>query len=393
MARQKGKIKNRSFLYRFSLWLHLWLGLISGVVIVVVSLTGAALVYEEELRLLLQGYQSVALQDEQFSPPSQIAESVKQQYKLDGVSSVIYRGATRSAIVPYYGDRENQVVHFVNPYSGEVLKQQRLDTDFFRQMVIGHYQLWLPRNIGKPIVAYGTLIFVIALITGMILWWPKKWKKREVKNALTIKWKAKFKRVNYDLHNVLGFYSLLVALILALTGMVYGMQWFKDASYYVASAGKSQPEFKRFVSDTTVESNYWQADEDRLLTQAINDGVDLQTHQFAIYYPRNKSAVWGTETNPTTKSRWKSIKASYEQGSLKKLNVDLPFSEINGGDQLMRINYDLHVGAIGGQWTKILAFLVCLISASLPITGFIVWWKKSKNKRWRALRFPLFSDR
>ncbi|MBN3661790.1 MAG: PepSY domain-containing protein, partial [Ornithobacterium rhinotracheale] len=43
-------------------------------------------------------------------------------------------------------------------------------------------------------------------------------------------------------------------------------------------------------------------------------------------------------------------------------------------------NYDIHVGAILGIWTKILAFIISLICASLPITGFLVWWGR-KNKK------------
>lgn len=50
----------------------------------------------------------------------------------------------------------------------------------------------------------------------------------------------------------------------------------------------------------------------------------------------------------------------------------------------MQLNYDLHVGSIGGIWTKIIAFLVCIILASLPVTGFIIWWgKKKKGKKSR----------
>ena len=48
------------------------------------------------------------------------------------------------------------------------------------------------------------------------------------------------------------------------------------------------------------------------------------------------------------------------------------------------MNYDLHVGQIGGLTTKIIAFLASLICASLPITGFIIWLgkrKKSKSKK------------
>lgn len=62
-------------------------------------------------------------------------------------------------------------------------------------------------KIGQPIVAYAILKFVIMLITGLILWWPKRWNKTNIKKSITIKRKASFKRVNYDLHNVFGFYS------------------------------------------------------------------------------------------------------------------------------------------------------------------------------------------
>jgi len=57
----------------------------------------------------------------------------------------------------------------------------------------------------------------------------------------------------------------------------------------------------------------------------------------------------------------------------------------NGGDKMMRLNYDLHVGSIGGITTKIIALLVCIISASLPITGFIIWLGKKKKPKGKSL--------
>ena len=47
------------------------------------------------------------------------------------------------------------------------------------------------------------------------------------------------------------------------------------------------------------------------------------------------------------------------------------------------MNYDIHVGAVLGLPGKILAFFASLIAASLPVTGFVIWWgrrKKSKAK-------------
>jgi uncharacterized iron-regulated membrane protein len=48
------------------------------------------------------------------------------------------------------------------------------------------------------------------------------------------------------------------------------------------------------------------------------------------------------------------------------------------------MNYDIHVGAIGGITGKVIAFLASLMAASMPVTGFMIWWgrrKKTKEKR------------
>jgi uncharacterized iron-regulated membrane protein len=51
------------------------------------------------------------------------------------------------------------------------------------------------------------------------------------------------------------------------------------------------------------------------------------------------------------------------------------------GQQLLEMNYDIHVGAIGGLPGKIIAFIISLICASLPVTGFYIWWEKRKKNK------------
>ncbi|MDT0677671.1 PepSY-associated TM helix domain-containing protein [Autumnicola musiva] len=384
------KKKGRSYFYRLSAWLHLWLGLISGIVVVIVSLTAAILTFEKEIKLLIEPFQTVQYnEDDQFLPPSVLGDAVMEKYNFPSVYGVYYRGEGRSALVPYYADRSNYQEIYINPYTAEVLHNRKLNDDFWRSMIIGHYQLWLPRNIGKPIVAYGTLIFVIALITGLVLWWPKRWNKKTRDASFKVRWTAKFKRLNYDLHNVFGFYSLLIALVLGLTGMVYGMQWFSDAAYWTASGGETKDQ-QRLTSDTTAVAQGNLKDEDILFQNLLETGLNPDTNLINVQYPYGETGVWNIGVNPSHQTRWQAINTYYEQNSLKQLKKDQVFSEINGGDQLMRLNYDLHVGAIGGIWTKIIAFLVCIISTSLPITGFIVWWKKNSKKRIEGLKFPAY---
>lgn len=375
---RKKKKHPRSLFYRISAWLHLWLGLISGIVIVIVAVTGAILTFEQELRVLTQPYQKVRVASTPVLPPSVLSSAVIRKYNFPSVYGVFYQGEGRSAIVPYYGDRKKYQVVYVDPYTARILHYQVLNDDFYRIMIEGHYQLWLPRSIGKPIVAYATLIFVITLISGMVLWWPKKWTKTAVKASFFIKFKARFKRLNYDLHNVLGFYALLVGLVLGLTGMVYGMKWFADSTYYIASAGQHRLN-DRPVSDSTLTVVHQQPEEDLLYKNLLNKGTDIKKQWISISYPFGKAGTWGVGVNPKPGTRYLEHYAYYEQHSLKRLKGPLYFSQAGGAEQLMRLNYDLHVGAIGGIWTKIIAFLVCVISASLPVTGFIIWIKK-KNK-------------
>lgn len=363
--------KNRSLFYRISAWLHLWLGLVTGIVVIIVSITGAALVFEQELRVLLQPYQTVESKGKSFLLPSVLKQTVMKRYHLPAVSAVVYQGKNRSAVVPYYGDRSKFQLIYVNPYTAEILHYQLLSDDFFRIMLEGHYNLWLPRKYGKPIVAYSTLIFVITLITGIVLWWPKNLNKTNVQKSFKIKWNGKLKRVNYDLHNVVGFYSLLFAMILGLTGMVYGMKWFSDSVYWTASGGKSSA-FNRMSSDTTLIRTSSVEDEDVLFMQLVNKKVDMDNQFLTIGYPFGKAGAWNISLNPRPDSRMRDRSESFEQVSLKKL--DKPAE--NGGDKMLGINYDLHVGSIAGFPTKIIAFLVCIICASLPITGFIIWWPK-----------------
>ena len=77
----------------------------------------------------------------------------------------------------------------------------------------------------------------------------------------------------------------------------------------------------------------------------------------------------------------------YDQYTGKSLKTvgswDSKFKDAKLADKIARMNYDIHVGAVLGLPGKILAFFASLIAASLPVTGFVIWWgrrKKSKAK-------------
>src|SRR5690606_37931762 len=101
--------------------------------------------------------------------------------------------------------------------------------EFFQLTLELHMNLWLGKTYGYPIVSYATLIFVVMLLSGIILWWPRSSKRKALRRAFWLNTKAKRKRFNYDLHNILGFYSFFVALIFGITGLLFSFPTLQQA--------------------------------------------------------------------------------------------------------------------------------------------------------------------
>jgi uncharacterized iron-regulated membrane protein len=249
--------------------------------------------------------------------------------------------------------------------------------------------LWLPYPVGRPIVGAAVLIFVLLLVSGIILWWPKKWIKSIRDKSFKIKWNASFKRKNYDLHNVLGFYTFLFLLLISLTGLVYSYKWYSKSLYWLSSGGQPMKEFKKALSDTTATGVFKPTDIDRLYSRIV---ASDQTENILVSLPEKPSDAIGFVVYLKAGTLYKTNRYNFDQLSLKPITDGSPFSgryvDASAADKLRRMNYDLHIGAILGIPTKILAFLASLISASLPVTGFIIWYNRKFKKKKKKGKEP-----
>ena len=229
--------------------IHRWLGLSSGLVVFIVAITGCLYAFQQEIQDLTQSYRFVEAQNGPMLPPSRIREISDAELPGKHVHGILYQGRERAANAIYYSYEGGYYDFvYVNPYTGAVLKVKDVYNDFFRIVLDGHYYLWLPPQIGQPVVATATLVFVVMLISGLFLWWPKS--KKGMKQRFSIKWNARWRRQNYDAHNVLGFYVMALALVLALTGLVWGFTWFQEG-VYTAIGGEKGLLYEEPLSDTT----------------------------------------------------------------------------------------------------------------------------------------------
>ena len=427
------KKSKKSLFKRIMAWLHLWLGLASGIIVVIVSLTGCIYVFENEIRDFTEDWRFVKPQEQAFLLPSQLVAIADKEMKGKHAKSVTFGAKDEAAIVGYFtekkegkgkgredrkeiskekkqteaaknsdGKREGEKKKgkeektrkrrggiftsvYMNPYTGEVLNVKsvsRTDSpDFFRFILNGHRALWLPYDIGRPIVGVSVLIFVFLLISGIVLWWPTKWIKSIRDKSFKIKWSATFKRLNYDLHNVLGFYSMIFLLFISVTGLVWSFNWWSKSLYWVTSGGKPLIESRESPkSDTTHIAAFNITTVDKLLKNISKQNP--QASGIMITIPEKPSDAIGAFVYKQKNTFYNMDRYSFDQQTLKEISIKTPFSgkyiEANLPDKIRRMNYDIHVGSVLGLTGKFLAFFASLISASLPITGFIIWWGKQK---------------
>jgi uncharacterized iron-regulated membrane protein len=358
--------------------IHLILGLSSGLIVLFLGLTGCILAFEVEIRNATEKFRFVPVQDKPYLPPSVLTPLAEKELTSHKGLGIEYPGQGKAAQVSYYDETHYEIV-FLNPYTGQVLKHKNMTKDFFRIIIDGHFYLWLPHHIGQPIVASATLVFLVMLITGLILWWPRN--KSARKQRFTVKWSAKWRRKNYDLHNVLGFYMTWVAIFIAITGLVFGFQWFAKTVYWVSSGGSAMPAHVHPVSDTT-----------KTATVNITDLVWQHHRQTArpnesvgVYFPYDKASPVEVGVNHRPGTYYNSDFYHYDQYTGKELPATGTyagaFKDARLADKIARMNYDIHVGAVLGLPGKLLAFFASLIAASLPVTGFMIWWGRRKKKR------------
>jgi len=369
--------------------IHLWLGLITGLIVLIVSITGCLFVFQKEISDLI--HQKTFFVEppaaEATLPYSTLFKKAEQTLGKDRPINfsttykdpdhawefMTYKAGDPKALT-YFGTIDYYESVFINPYTGAVTGKYDYKYDFFNVVKFIHWGLLLNDTYGQPIVGYSTLIFVLMLITGMIMWWPKKWSKTNINKSFKIKWKAGFKRVVYDLHNVSGFYVMLFTLILALTGMVFAMKWFQTTVYVIASRSITPPDFKQEKSQKSIVTF-------NPMDKAFDTAkILLKTADRIAFSPASGAdgviyvnGIIGKETY------YHADALQFDQYSGKLLHRK-NYSEQNAGEKLIGMNYDIHVGAILGLPGKIIAFIASLVAASLPITGFMIWLNRKKKK-------------
>lgn len=269
---------------------------------------------------------------------------------------------------------------YVDAYSGEITGQYERIPFFAAMFKMHRWMLGSARapdgsiGWGKLIVGISTLVFVVVLISGVVVWWPRN--KSAWKNRLSVNVKKGWRRFLYDLHVAGGMYVLVFLLAMALTGLTWSFQWYRDMFYTAFGVEPPQQERRHNQSLNTQTRKGSKPDRNQetiyLHWQKVYDVLAFQNPDVEQISISNGTANvslghWG---NQRASDKYTFVPHSGEITSAS-LYRDAPNS-----DKIRGWIYSVHVGSWGGLLTRLLTFLAALFGASLPLTGYYLWLKK-----------------
>lgn len=365
--------------------IHLWIGLISGIFVFVICLTGTIYTFADDIKKMMNPeLYKVHVQDTKMNIAT-LEKIIKEDIKTDITGLVIPDASDEPYTFLYQKEGEKRPSQIrINPYSGEIMKSKGKEkgAEFFSTVFRLHRWFLMDTETGRPIVGVVTLLFAIGCLTGIVIWFPRKIKYW--RQGLKIK-TGNWKRLNFDLHSTLGFYSFIFNLIMALTGLTWSFEWYKKGYNSVLGASHLNKKSEK-PNDKKKEPTH--------NSSPLNDTVEIDwdtlyahAQKYFNYEGNIKMSLPKTSKTPVTITKAGTSFWAYSNSDEVKLDsytYELKeqkiFTDQPIGHQIALSYKALHVGNIFGTGTKIIYFLSCLIATSLPITGVIMYINRIKKK-------------
>ena len=362
--------------------IHKILGLTTGIVVFIVAITGCCWAFRDEIESIYADYKKVSLQNSPILTPTEAKMYAMKVFPNNHIHGTLFKKADDSIEVIFYDPKpEFYQSVFLNPYNGKVIQVDDHLSGFFAFILKGHMRLWLPKEIGEQVVGASILIFMIIIISGAVLWVPKK--RKNLKQRLKFNWKdtTRWKRKNFDLHTVIGFYVCSLALILAFTGSVMSYNWMKYV-LYKSLGGEKEAAFIIPENSGTPSPNDTVLPIDLLIPKL--QAASPKAESFELHYPTGPDKSIYVEVSNSSGLYYDSDFRFFDQNTLEEIETPSIYGKYENAkmaDKILRMNYDIHIGAIGGIVGKIIAFLVSLLTASLPVTGILLWYGRTYKKK------------
>lgn len=400
---------------------HLWAGVLLALYVIAIGVSGSILVFKEELmpkpRVL------VGHVDYNACTPQKLQQAVDAaNHAVPGMTAFltacptpanslytitvhppVKRGMGGGRGVP--GPKVPQRTVYIHPTTGAVLGQAAREDSWLETVEQFHVNLLLGRG-GRMWNGIGASVLLAITLTGMVLWWPgiKNWTR-----GLKLDFRKSWKRINFDLHNAMGFWTVFFTLTWALTGMYFtwpkifttplqlvskpvtatypgketqaalaklypnapergGRGGEKPADAMAKPAGMPRTEEPRVDVDGMLAEAQRQSPDGHLEGYFYGSGPRAM---FTVYMARGILGDYSNTDFVYFDQRTGKLLSTWHRGKNQTL-----------ADWSIYMIAPLHFGTSWGEGVKVLWALLGLSLPVLTVTGLLMYWNRWLGKRW-----------
>ena len=359
-------------------WFHLIIGVIAGVLIFVMSVTGVLLTFERQID------DWADRRNARVTPPPGAARIPVSELvaKSGGTPAGVVLRSDPSEPVELVMGRDRTV--YLNPYTGAVTGAPSKAVHAFFESTRAWHRWFATGKTAQlrtePLWDAANVLFFFTVLSGPFLWWPKKMTWRHLRPIVWFRGRLSGKARDFNWHNTIGLWTTIPLAIIVLTGIILSYKWANDLVYHMT--GNEPLKFGPVVPMPKNEAPpLWQ-------------GLDGWVARAEARMPG-----WRTITIRNSPARTFGVTVESGTGGQPQkraiLTIDRvtgaevkwePFSSYNLGLKLRILARVFHTGEVGAMPVQALAGLVSLAAAMLVYTGFALSLRRFAAWRRRKTR-------
>jgi uncharacterized iron-regulated membrane protein len=369
--------KPRTFVVRsWFFQIHLWVGLAVALYAIVIGASGSAVVFAAEIRdwqvrdILRVSEPGVRLDADH------IVDAIHAAYPGEPLSLLFLPFEERGVYRAFVGRGSKSRTLYVHPFNASILGERAPQRDLLGWLEDLHFNL-LAGPTGRIVNGIFALLMLVLCGTGIVIWWPgvALWIR-----AASINWKTQWKRVNYDIHNAVGVFSLLFVVVLSLTGAY--LAWPNETRTVISffspvRNGAPAPKLAARAELPNLPLS-------RLVKNA--EVVDPKSWPELVILPSRPGQAVRIYLMGGTVREYQTTTTVDMDPKTGAVILAQKAAGRSVGDSIYAWLKVIHFGYFGGMPILILWFFLGLTPTILAVSGVLMWWNRIAGKkvaRWR----------
>lgn len=364
---------------------HWLLGISAGLVLALMGISGALLSFENEiLRTLNPGLMTVPTRSSAMLAPPELVTRLHADHPMRslgtlGVSAHPHRAARIGFLAsrdpnqkPEPSARPRMDVFFVDPYDARLLGAE----DALR----GHATLHLVEDIhrrlaagdtGKALTGASTLILLVLAGSGLYLRWPRRWS--DLRAWFVVRWRQRSSPFLRSLHEVFGTWLLIPFLIMALTGLWWSYDWYRDGVLKLTGSTTPQRQLTRKPDEAPVSTAALQTGWSAFLRATQRSG--FSTASFNLPGADQPLIINYLDAHPAHERASNRITLDLATGEIRSHER---YADKTAGGKLAGSMFALHKGSFFGVGGTLVMMLASLAMPLFAVTGWLLYLKRRR---------------